>query len=586
VASLQIMALAGGKVVARASLSRTPFRVGSAPVCDLVLPGGPALVGQVGRGAAGQWVWRPDGSEESQDVADGSHVDLGPVTLYFAAPSEAGGLRATLLDHLLELLAAPEADDETEGLGAVLALVQQVFEASWAAILSQDSPDAEPNVWISRGERPEEAAGISRTLLQRLAETDRPLLAGGLVDDAGAQRIGSIPINVRSVLAAPLDRDGERLGLVYLESPVDRRAYTVEERQLLFRVCELVSDRLAKAALARRQSELNVRLSELYSAVLTRDHGLGNLVGESEGMREVRKQIRQVADTPTTVLVLGESGTGKELVAQAVHDVSARREAPFVALNCLALPSELAESELFGHAMGAFSGATKARPGRFELAHQGTLFLDEVGEVDLSIQGKLLRVLQERVVQRLGEARERKVDVRLVAATNVDLAGQIGAGTFREDLYYRLSVFVIRLPPLRDRGGDVRLLAEYFLPELARKARKEVTSISAAALAELQAYDWPGNVRELRNVLEQAVLRASGTELTPECFSLRGSGGGGPKYPDELEDARALFERAHIIRILRQCGGKMTAAAKVLGITRGYLYKRCHTYEIDPEEYR
>src|ERR1051325_5794206 len=238
-----------------------------------------------------------------------------------------------------------------------------------------------------------------------------------------------------------------------------------------------------------------------------------DIIGESPALKKVLAQIEMVAPTNASVLILGESGTGKELVARAIHDRSPRKTAALVRVNCASVPRELFESEFFGHVRGAFTGAVKDRVGRFELAHGGTLFLDEIGEVPLELQSKLLRVLQEGQFEKVGEERTRTVDVRIIAATNRDLESELKAGRFREDLYYRLSVFPIELPPLRDRTEDIPKLARHFLEQSARKLGVNMPHLTSANLTQLQSYDWPGNVRELQNVIERAVIRARNGQL-------------------------------------------------------------------------
>ena len=590
---LLLLLLRENRIQRSVPLRGLPWTVGSHIACDLQLEGLAELHARLTVGPTGQPHLRTMDKAISLEVDDGVQVTLGAWTLAFQAPTESGSARGGLLERMLEMMPRVWTGEDPEGdLTMLVETLLSGFDATWGAVLGYDDA-GEPRVMCDAGERSSgDAEGpLSRTLLKRLEDSERPVLAGDLRDDSGNSRIGSIPADVRSVIASPLFRDGKRVGLVYLESPVTRRTYTQEERQLLARVCEFAAQHLDQAQRARDLRARSERLGELYRQEVQREHGLGQLIGSSPAMQEVIKQIRQVAGTPTTVLVLGESGTGKELVASAIHQLSPRDEEAFVAVNCLALPADLVESELFGHVKGAFTGAVKARLGRFEMAHRGTLFLDEIGEIPLSLQGKLLRVLQERVVQRLGEGKERKVDVRLVAATNADLGTQIAAGTFREDLFYRLSVFVIQLPPLRQRAGDVSQLARYFLDLLNARSRKQIQGFEPEALDMLEAHAWPGNVRELRNALEQAFLRETSEVITAESLSL----GRGPRarvagpavaYPDDLEVARSMWEKAHIERVLREEAGRMSVSAKRLGITRSYLYKRCTTYGIDAGEFR
>jgi DNA-binding NtrC family response regulator len=277
----------------------------------------------------------------------------------------------------------------------------------------------------------------------------------------------------------------------------------------------------------------------------------GEILGESPAVKRLLEQIGLVAATESTVLILGETGTGKELVARAIHDRSPRRERPLVKVNCAALPRELVESELFGHEKGAFTGATQQRRGRFELADGGTLLLDEVGELPLEAQAKLLRVLQEHEFERVGGTRSLHTDVRVIAATNRDLARQVEAGGFRSDLYYRLNVFPLALPPLRERREDIPGLTAHFIDRAARKLGKGFDGASPAFLARAAAYGWPGNVRELENVVERAAILARGALLEPDG-SFPMSGGPGPEQqpPPQGKESLEAVERDHILRVL------------------------------------
>src|SRR5919201_2095245 len=277
----------------------------------------------------------------------------------------------------------------------------------------------------------------------------------------------------------------------------------------------------------------NVLLREEWS----RRYGFPRIIGESDALKRAVAETQRVATTDTTVLLLGESGTGKELFARAVHHLSPRREKPFVAINCAAIPETLIESELFGHEKGAFTGATERRPGKFELAAGGTVFLDEVGELPPAAQGKLLRAIEEKVVDRVGGRAPVPVDVRVVAATNRDLRSAAEAGEFRRDLYFRLAVFPVEIPPLRERGDAVVLLASHFAAQLGRELRKREAVLTEEAVAALRAHRWPGNVRELENAIERACILADSAALTPDDLRLARAGGG-----PEVEDGRAEFD--------------------------------------------
>lgn len=343
----------------------------------------------------------------------------------------------------------------------------------------------------------------------------------------------------------------------FLTKPVDLD-------QLEMRVKKVLETRRLKSEVA----DLHRQLDEKY--------GMENIIGESPAMKNVFRRIRQAAPSDATVLISGPSGTGKELVAHAIHRLSNRAHGPFVAVECAALPENLLESELFGHEKGAFTGAVARRIGRFEAANGGTIFLDEISEISPSIQVKLLRVLESRTFQRVGSSETLKTDIRLVAATNRDLAHFVAEGKFREDLFYRLNVVDIRLPALRERSGDVALLAARFMREFSAANGNRVTGITPAALKLLEAYPWPGNVRELRNTIEKMVVLSSGGELDVADI------------PDEMRAPPAITipsggtlgetEKARILAGLREAGGNRSRAAQILGISRRTLYRKLDEY--------
>jgi len=320
---------------------------------------------------------------------------------------------------------------------------------------------------------------------------------------------------------------------------------------------------------------------------------LARIVGRSASLRRALREVETVAKTESTVLIHGETGTGKELVARAIHHLSPRRHGPFVKVNCAAIPAGLIESELMGHERGAFTGALARRIGRFELAQDGTIFLDEVGEIPLELQPKLLRLLQEREFERVGGSRTFEANARLVAATHRDLLAMVGQRTFREDLFYRLSVFPLTLPPLRERVGDIPPLVEHFVRELAGRMKKDIRAVTAEAMQRLSEHDWPGNVRELQNVLERAVILAQGTELTvaplgrgastrpasaPRATaSLTTRRVGEPTPPLPCDDDLASVAREHIVRVLEATNwviGGPAGAASRLGLSRTTLHFR------------
>jgi two-component system response regulator HydG len=316
------------------------------------------------------------------------------------------------------------------------------------------------------------------------------------------------------------------------------------------------------------------------------------IVGRSAAVHGVFKNVEKVAPTEATVFVHGESGTGKELVARAIHDLSPRRDQPFVGVNCAAIPATLLESELFGHEKGAFTGAVKRKLGRFELAHGGTLFLDEIGDVPLDMQAKLLRALQEKTIERVGGEAPLSVDVRIVSATHRDIQRMVKEGTFREDLLYRLHIIPITLPPLRERTEDIPLLVEHFLQKLAPRTRSAVRRVDEACMAALQSYRWPGNVRELENVMEQALVFAEGDTLLAEDLpamlgALKPSTAApleqlpAPDDPRSLDEILEGLEKALILRAYQASGGVKTDTARRLGIKTSALYYKLQKYKIE-----
>ena len=350
--------------------------------------------------------------------------------------------------------------------------------------------------------------------------------------------------------------------------------------------------KIIASALARRDSELalgtalseNERLRERLQAEnvylhaeLVEARDFGEIVGRSPALRAALEKVRQVADTDAAVLLLGETGTGKELLARALHGHSRRNARSFIAVNCAALPAGLIESELFGHEKGAFTGASRAKPGRFELAHHGTLFLDEIGELEPALQTKLLRILEDGEIQRLGATVTRKVDVRIIAATNRDLRRDMREGRFRSDLYYRLGVFPIEVPPLRDRREDIPLLVWHFIQSRQRALNRTITKIPKSVMAALQAYEWPGNVRELQNVIERAMILSSGPVLRVEeglgKTHPERDGGARRRAAESLQD----IERAHIVQVLDRCQWTIEGrgqAAERLGLNSSTLRNR------------
>jgi two-component system nitrogen regulation response regulator NtrX len=346
---------------------------------------------------------------------------------------------------------------------------------------------------------------------------------------------------------------------------------------------------LDKTVLVVRNALRQRRLEDENRALRARVDRSLSMVGESVAMRQLREQVAMAAPTNGRVLIYGENGTGKELVARTIHALSRRRNAAFVELNCAAIPEELIESELFGHVRGAFTGAVADRRGKFEVADGGTIFLDEIGDMSLKTQAKVLRVLQEKTMEAVGGTTRIKVDARVIAATNKDLQAEIRAGNFREDLYFRLNVVPIFVPPLRDRQEDVLLLSDHFMAEFAREYGRRLKHFSPAAISAVKRYGWPGNVRELRNVIERLMIMVPGDEITAEDLGFLDRAAPEPIPADAvaeerltLHEARDRFERDLILRTLGEQQGNMSRTADVLGVERSNLYRKMRAFGLAP----
>jgi formate hydrogenlyase transcriptional activator len=378
---------------------------------------------------------------------------------------------------------------------------------------------------------------------------------------------------IRSHCAVPLTSHGRSLGTLNV-GRFQENTFTPAEVDLLAQVAGQIALAVENALAYRQIEELKNKLAEekLYLEDEIRSEGqFAEIIGSSAAIKHVLRQVEIAAPADTTVLIQGETGTGKELIARALHTLSARKERTFVKLNCAAIPGGLLESELFGHEKGAFTGAVAQKVGRFELADGGTLFLDEIGEIPLDLQPKLLRVLQEQEFERLGGTRTLRVNVRLIAATNRDLAKMVAAGEFRSDLYYRLNVFPLNLPPLRQRPEDIPPLVRYFVAQHARRLNRTIESIPAEAMTALTRYPWPGNVRELENFIERSVLLSPGPVLRVAVEDLKAPALTDTAAPVTLADA----EREHILSALREANwvlGGPNGAAVRLGMKRSTLH--------------
>ncbi|HYB43888.1 MAG TPA: sigma 54-interacting transcriptional regulator, partial [Candidatus Methylomirabilis sp.] len=416
-------------------------------------------------------------------------------------------------------------------------------------------------------------------------ERQRPLLRRDLEREAqSTSERRAAAEGIRSICTVPLIVRGRAIGAVNVAS-TRRGQYSEPDVELLQEVANQVALALATmtayeeiGALKARLEHENVYLQE----EIRREHNFTEMVGNSPALLATLRQVEQVAPTDSTVLISGETGTGKELIARALHSRSARTGRPLVKVNCAAISAGLVESELFGHVKGAFTGAIERRVGRFELADGGTIFLDEVGELPLETQVKLLRVLQEREFEPVGSSRTVRVDVRVIAATNRDLQQAVAGGRFRSDLFYRLNVLPLRVPPLRERASDIPQLAMFFLAQHGKKLGRRIDAISDETMSRLVRYPWPGNVRELENVIERGVVLCRGTalELDRDLMATAGRDGGAGAPPAAAPAKLATLEeieRAHICAVLEQTGGLIEGpkgAAKILGLHPNTLRSR------------
>jgi len=391
-----------------------------------------------------------------------------------------------------------------------------------------------------------------------------------IVDFANAQSL--VNMGAKSLICAPLVVGERLLGALYVDAADPSVRFEEPDLQLVTAIAGIGAVAIENAR--------HLEWLEGQNQRLVGEAGIEHqMVGRSEPMREIYQALAKVAPTDATVLLLGEGGTGKELAAKAIHRNSPRRERPFVAINCAALAETLLESELFGHERGAFTGAVVQKRGKIELADKGTLFLDEIGEIAPSLQAKLLRVLQEREFERVGGTRTLRIDVRLIAATNRSLEEAIARGTFRSDLYYRLNVVSLRMPPLRERREDIPLLASFFASRFSERLERPVRGISPGARACLMHYDWPGNVRELANAIERAVIMGSSDVILPEDLPeplLEAAGQGetdvvadAGRYHDSIREAKKTL----ILDALAKSEGSVTDAAGLLGLHPNYLHR-------------
>jgi transcriptional regulator with GAF, ATPase, and Fis domain len=517
------------------------------------------------------------------------------------------------LRQLLEVNRALAAERHPPRLYAkILDAAVELTGAERAFVVLASSPDAVPEIAASRNVDREEvrspASKVSRTVVRKVVESGASQLIESALEDPELGPASSVSgMRLVSILALPLKVHGTTVGCLYLDNRFQKGKFTAEHRQVM----ELFADQAAIAVdnarlhaqneaaraeletLAKKLSERvavqEVELQSMRSALESRlehkplKHDYPEMIGRSPAMVEMLALLDVVVETDYPVLILGESGSGKEAVARAIHSLGRRKDRPFVAENCAAIADNLLEAELFGYVRGAFTGAERDKKGLFEEADGGTLFLDEIGEMDLSMQRKLLRVLQEGEFRKVGGREPIKVDVRILSATNADLAQRLQDGSFREDLYFRLKVMCIRVPPLRERRGDIPALVDHFLKESAKETHRPVPEVTDEALALLLEYSWPGNVRELKNeILKLAALAPDGTgkrDAQIDARMLRGLGEGTKQTHLSLA-GRTLeeLEKEAIRQALEVARGKRVEAARLLGLPRRTFYNRLKRY--------
>jgi Nif-specific regulatory protein len=463
----------------------------------------------------------------------------------------------------------------------LLELIFEIVPAERGAILliEADSQDFSSIFGLERRGGPNRTVHVSRTITDRVLRGGISIMSNDVQQNKALETAASlIASKIQSLLCVPLMLAQKVIGVIYLSTSDAQTRFDQDQLQLVTAIAGIAAVALENARWFEWLESENRRLQEDIRV----EH---NMIGESASMRSVYQFISRVAPTNSTVLITGESGTGKELAARAIHQNSPRKDKPFIAVNCAALTETLLESELFGHEKGAFTGALVQKKGKLEVADGGTLFLDEVGEMPALLQAKLLRVLQEREFERVGGTRTLKVDIRLIAATNRDIEEAIHQGTFRQDLYYRLNVVSLSMPPLRERREDISLLANYFVQKYSDKCNRRVKGISSEARARLTNYDWPGNVREFENAIERALVLGTTDFILPEDLpeavleTAAPVTGGVAKYHEAVTETKKQL----ILKAFEQAGGSYTDAAKLLGVHPNYLHRLIRNMNLKPE---
>ncbi len=462
-------------------------------------------------------------------------------------------------------------------LNRVMDIAMETVKAERGFILLKTSPDSSQFEAVTARNISNESISsiqeLSSSVVNQVLEKGEPVMAMDAQADERFSGAESIVIqNIRSVMCTPLMVQGELIGAIYMDNRLDAGQFSEESLQFLQAFASQAAVAIENARVFEQVKSENERLKKQISL----SDIFPEIIGNSQAIHKVLEMIRDVAESSATVLIEGESGTGKELVARALHYHSSRRNNLFIPIFCGSISENLLESELFGHKKGAFTGAIENKAGLFEEAHQGTLFLDEIADINKNIQTKLLRLIQEGEFKRVGESKIRKADVRIICATNKDLWKEVEAGNFREDLYYRLNVINIKMPPLRDRMDDIPLLAKHFLQKFTRENKKAIKGFTPQALEEIQKYSWPGNIRELENTIERAVILARGTHITPDLLHLNRPQAETSLVGKPLKE----IERLAIMKTLEATGNNRTKTAQILGVSRRWLQYRLKEWGI------
>ncbi|HKE16146.1 MAG TPA: sigma 54-interacting transcriptional regulator [Kofleriaceae bacterium] len=511
-------------------------------------------------------------------------IVIGAIELRFSLLDDAPPVEAEAastvadLDAYLKLYEFSARLLEKHDLGDLLhALMDSVIEITSAdkgflILMEADQVDVKVARNLKRENIADALSQLSDSIIAKVIETRRPVvISDAMNDDEFSSSQSIIKLKLTSVICVPLLEKGKLIGLIYVgnDSVVDlfqeetMRILTVFASQASL----IISNALLMNELKIDNQQLSRRLEELH---------FGEIVGTSRPMQEVFRKVDKVASTDISVLITGETGTGKELIAREIHRRSPRRDRPFVTINCGAIPENLLESELFGHVKGAFTGAVANKAGKFQAADGGTLFLDEIGEMPLNLQVKILRAIQERVVVRVGDTRAESVDIRILAATNRQLEEEIRHARFREDLYYRLNVVNLHLPPLRERGDDIPVVARYLLSRYGKEYDTRVKGFSPNAAVAIRKYDWPGNIRELENRIKKAIVLAEGNLIGPEDLGLSGDA-----LPSilSLAAAKEKFQRDYINEVLALNNGNRTKTARDLGVDPRTIFRHLEKEE-------